>query len=96
MSPAPNYCFQCGDPFPWTDKNLKVAKEMAAELEDLTDEEKRLLQQSIDELMTDSPGVQLAATRFNRMMNKVKHAGQPLREMMIELVAETTKRMLSP
>lgn len=96
ITPAPNYCFQCGKAFTWTEKYLKVAKEMAAELEDLTEEEQELLQQSIDVLMTDSPEVQLAATRFNRMMKKVKQAGQPLRELMIELVAETTKRMLSP
>jgi hypothetical protein len=96
MTPAPSYCYQCGKAFPWTEKYLKVAKEMASELEDLTGEEQELLQQSIDELMTDSPEVQLAATRFNRLTRKVKQAGQPLRELMIELVAETTKRMLTP
>lgn len=96
MEPAPNYCYKCGEPFPWTGKYLEAAKQMAAELEELTEEEKELLQESIAELVKDTPEAQLAATRFNRLLGKVKKAGDPLRELMIQIVAETTKRMISP
>jgi hypothetical protein len=45
--PAPGFCQHCGKPFPWTDRKLAAAKEMADELEGLSPDEREKLKQTL-------------------------------------------------
>ena len=94
--PPPNYCHACGNPYPWTDRYREVAKAMAEDVKGLSRKERQLLKQNIDDLIDNTVEAELAATQFNRLIAKSKMAGQPLREFMIQVSAETIKRMLSP
>jgi hypothetical protein len=94
---APAFCYNCGSPFPWTESRLKAAKELAREIEDLSDKEKDILEQSIDEIISDSPKTTLAALRFKKLVAKAgKVAAEALRDILVDIVSETAKKTLWP
>ena len=66
----PSYCHACGKPYPWTALKLEAAKELVEELDGLDAEERQLLKQSLDDLVTDSPKTEVAGLRFKRLMKK--------------------------
>lgn len=66
----PSYCRACGKPYPWTALKLEAAKELVEELDGLDAEERQLLKQSLDDLVTDSPKTEVAGLRFKRLMKK--------------------------
>lgn len=93
----PAYCDACGAPFPWTEARIKAAKDLAAELEGLADHERALLAASIDDLVRDTPRTQLAATRFKKLLAKVKErGGAVLWDMVKGLASEAAKKILLP
>ncbi|MGH7889208.1 MAG: DUF2321 domain-containing protein [Thermodesulfobacteriota bacterium] len=59
----PAFCPNCGKPYRWTETKIQTARELAQELENISDEEKRILTQSIDEIVKDTPKTTIAATR---------------------------------
>jgi len=91
----PRFCYNCGKPFPWTEKALKAAKELADEIENLTKEEKEILKQSLDDLVKESPNVQVAALKFKKIMKKVgKTSTQAFKEILISILSESVKKLL--
>ena len=62
----PSYCYNCGTAFPWTVCSLEAAKELADELETLTQEEKEQLKNSFPDLMKNTPKTTVAETRFQK------------------------------
>lgn len=92
---VPVFCSECGKPYPWTEKKLNAAKELAAELEELTPEEKRILEMSIDEISRNSPQATVGATRFKKLMLKVgTAAGGILKDVITDIASETAKKVL--
>ena len=74
---------------------IKVTKEYADEIEALSREEKELLKKSIDELIRDTPGTQLAASRFKRLASKGGAAAlEGLKTLMLDVVTEGVKKIL--
>ena len=95
MRLTPSYCRGCGEPYPWTRAGLDAAKEMVAELAGLDADEKKLLQTSIDDIASDTPRTDLAASRIKRLLAKVgKEAAETLREIVIRLAVDTAKGKL--
>lgn len=94
---VPLYCYNCGDPYPWTKTALKVAKDLAAETEGLTDEEKTQLSDSIDDLVKDGPRTILATTRFKRLVSKAApELLYGLKDILIDIISETAKKAIWP
>lgn len=93
----PSYCHKCGAPYPWTEARLQAARELADELDDLTPEEREALKGSLDDLVADTPRTALAATRFKKLVSKAGPAvADGFKEMLIEIVTESAKRLLWP
>jgi len=91
----PAFCYACGKPYPWTEAKLKVAHEMAEELENLSPSEKENLHQSIDDMVTDSPRTELAVTRFKRILVKVgEPAARALRELVVDIASSTAVKLI--
>jgi hypothetical protein len=44
----PNYCHNCGRPYPWTQANLDSLRELVEETEGLSDEDRHKLAQSLE------------------------------------------------
>jgi len=92
---SPAFCIQCGAPYPWTERGLEAARELAAELESLDDSEKELLAASLDDIVRDTPKTSAAATRFKRLMAKAGGtAAQAFKHILIDIASETAKKTI--
>ncbi len=91
----PAFCSSCGKPYPWTDRSLQAGRELASEMEGLSDVDREALAGTLPDLLTDTPRTQAAATRFRRLMGKVtKTAGGALREFVVNVASEAAKRTI--
>lgn len=92
---CPSYCEKCGKAFPWTLSRIEAAQELARELEGLTEEEREILANSINDIVKDSPRTIVATTRFKKVVSKV---GLPVanafKEILTDVVSETVKKSL--
>ncbi len=94
---SPAFCHNCGSPYPWTEEKLKAAQELIYEDEELSDDQKEILNKTLPDLVSETPRTQLAATRFKKIVNKaVNFTGEGLKQILIEIAAESAKKMLWP
>ena len=94
---APAFCHNCGKPYPWTQKGLEAARELAAEIEGLTDSERAFLTSSLDDLVRDTPQANVAAVRFKKIVSKTGTAvAQGFKDILINIVSETVKKLIWP
>jgi hypothetical protein len=90
---ASAFCHNCGEPHPWTVARIEAAKELAHEAEDLDEDERELLAQSIDDIVRDTPRTQLASSRFKRLLAKMgKGTADAMRQIAISLATEAAKK----
>ena len=66
----PSFCHECGHAYPWVGKRLQAAKDLADELDELSDEEKQKLKATLDDLIPDTPQTEVAGTRFKKIMRR--------------------------
>ena len=93
----PAYCYNCGNPYTWTEKRLAAAQEIAAELENLTGTEKESLRESLDDLVRDTPRTPAAVTRFKKLVAKAGSvAAECFKNLLVEIVSETVKKQIWP
>lgn len=95
ITKSPRFCSNCGKPYPWTESAVEAAKELARELDNLTEEEKGTLERSIDEIVRDTPQATVATNRFKRLVSKAgKGASELFRSLLANVVSETIKRSI--
>jgi len=94
---APGFCHNCGKPYPWTEQKIHAAQELAQEIENLSEDEKKILTQSIDDIVKDSPKTPLATTRFKRIVSKAgKEVAGALRDILVDIASEAARKTLWP
>lgn len=90
---APAFCHSCGTSFPWTQRKLDAAKELADEFEELTKKEREKLKGSLDDLISDTPKTQVAEARFKRLMKKAgREAYDGMKSILVDVVSEAVKK----
>jgi hypothetical protein len=93
----PAFCGECGKPFPWTERRLEAARELALEADHLSDEERKQLAESLPDLARDTPRTQVAATRFRRLAAKAgAETANALRAVLIDVMSEAAKKAIWP
>ncbi len=93
---APSFCTDCGRPFPWTQSKVQAAVELAQELEVLDEQDRAMLEESIDDLVRDTPAATVAVVRFKRIMGKVGHESASMfREILVGVLSEGAEKMLA-
>lgn len=91
----PNYCYNCGEAFPWTAERIAAAQTLADESDGLTEEEKKQLKASIPDLTKDSARTELAAVRYKRLIKKAGAVvGPALNKIAVEIATEGAKKLL--
>lgn len=91
----PKYCYNCGRPYPWTVKSIEAAKELATEVDNLTEEEKELLKKSIDDLVKEGPNQEVAQSRFKRLISKVgPEFVNGFKNILTDILSETIKKSI--
>jgi hypothetical protein len=91
----PRFCYECGNPYPWTQKKLKAAKELTVELDELSDKEKEVFKKSLDALVRDTPETEVSAIRIKKLLVKTGETGAVLfRNILVDILSETAKKSL--
>jgi len=81
----PAYCHNCGKPYPWTESALEAMKEIIREDEDLFDDEKERMSQSLPDLLSETPRTDLAIMRVKKFaLRATKEVGSALLSFVIE------------
>jgi hypothetical protein len=68
-----SYCWNCAAAYPWTERRITVAKDLAIDLDMLTSAERDELAGLIDDVVRDTPGAPVAARRMKALMEKAGH-----------------------
>lgn len=72
----PSFCHECGAPYSWTAERLLTAKQFVEELDDIPESERRLLAQSLDDIVRDTPSSPLAVMRVKKAVTRLKRTWQ--------------------
>ena len=89
----PAYCLNCGQPYPWTSDALQAARELAGELDGLSDQERETLRGTLDDLVSDTPRTQVATARFKKLAEKTgKEGAGLLKNVLYGVVTEAVRR----
>lgn len=89
------YCFNCGEAYPWTDAALKNAILVLQEEADLSPELKESTSASLPDIITETPGTNLAIIRLKKCLSSAgKFTSDALRQFVIDFGCELAKRSL--
>lgn len=92
---APAFCEECGMPYPWTERKLAAAKEIAEEMDELSAEDKEKLKASLDDLIREGPRTEPAKLKFKNVMRKVgKESYEVMKTAVSDLVSETIRKAI--
>lgn len=91
----PNFCRNCGKPYPWTERRLQAAKELIDQEQTLAPDEKIALEADINDITHDAPRTQAAAIRIKAFLAKVPGVvGSALRDIVVDVASETAKKII--
>lgn len=92
----PAFCHSCGQPFSWTERRLEAAGELARLTDELGASRDELIA-SLPDLTGDTPRATVAAVQWRNALSAVGgHAALALKEVLVDVVSETAKKMMFP
>lgn len=90
-------CYNCGRPYPWTERALTAAAELVDLEESISREERQALKDDLVNLTSDTPRTSIAVLKMKRWLSKAKPAAaSAMRDTLIALVSEAAKKALLP
>lgn len=95
MKHTPSYCFNCGNPYPWTESALKSAQELL-ELEGvLSKEDLDYFNENKSSLIADTPNSKVVATKLKLFISKVSSStGSVLKDIIVDVASESVKKII--
>ena len=93
----PKYCYNCGQPYPWTKSHLDAIQELIEFDENLSAEEKSYINDNVQSLTIDTPKTTVVATKFNYYLKKAGSATiSATRDILVEIASEAAKKIIFP
>lgn len=93
--PAPGYCVNCGQAYPWTETRLAIFQEYSNELDELNATEKEELRDAVTDLVRSSPKAPIAEKKFKRIMKKLgKDSYEGIKGILTDIASETLKKAM--
>jgi hypothetical protein len=94
---APAFCQHCGCAFPWTERTIQSAIELAVESGGLSQPDQEQFTQSVHEIAHDTPKAKLAGSRLARLLGKMtKTTADAVRDMLVDIASEAVKKVIWP
>jgi hypothetical protein len=91
----PSFCFACGKPFPWTERRVQAAKDLADEVEGLDGAELSKAKDSFIVLVSDTPQTPVAAARVVKLLQKAGPViGGGIRDIVVSIATDAAKKMM--
>lgn len=92
---VPSYCYNCGEPYPWTKAAMEAIAELVMEDEELRDKEKEALVSSLPDAIAETPKTGLAAVRIKKALSAAgKFTAEGLRQFAIDFGCEFLRKQL--
>ena len=88
---VPSYCHNCGKPYPWTENKIATAIQIFAESGNLNDDEKKTIEEDINNIAKDIPQAELSAMRIKRIWEK---CGTVAYNVIMEFASKTAAEIL--
>jgi hypothetical protein len=93
---APAFCQECGKPFPCTESRMEAAMDLAGQL-GLDIPERVMLEESIDEIVRDTPKATAEAVRFRSIVDKAgPWALDAFKNILVSIAADGVKHIIWP
>ena len=94
---VPYYCYNCGSPYPWTQKILDNAVELLSLDEDLDESSKELIRSAIPELIVDTPTTPVYAAKYKKGISKASEIlSSSMHNLLVDVISESAKKILFP
>ncbi len=91
----PQFCHNCGKPYPWTRRYTEAIVEMINLSTDLDTDEKADFKGSIADLVQDTPRTPVAQTKYKKYIGKVSsEIGKGIRDVLVDIASETIRKSL--
>lgn len=96
-TPAPNFCHNCGKPFPWTKDSLDSIQELLSLESTLESSELEYLNSNLPSILTDTPKTKLVATKLKLALGKLgSTASSAIHDIIVDVASETAKKIIFP
>ena len=90
-----SFCYNCGTPYPWIESGLEAAKLLIQESDDIPNEQKNILIESLPDIITETPKSKLATTRFKKVISATgKFTAEGIRQFIIDFGCEVVKKQI--
>ncbi len=91
----PAYCYECGEPYPWTKRKMKaVAEEIKLEME-LTEQQQKELISALPALVNEIPETRASAQKVKNILGFIgKAAANALIEEIVTFACSVAKEIL--
>lgn len=91
----PLYCKSCGNPYPWTESALQSAKLLIQEEEELSEQLRTSLVDSLPDIITETPSTNVAIVRVKKCLTSAgKFTADAIRQFVIDFGCELAKKSL--
>ena len=91
----PYYCKACGHPYPWTEAAIEATALVIQEDEELSELERKNLESSLPDLISETPKTQVAAIRVKKaLLTAGTFTAEALRQFVIDFGCELAIRSL--
>lgn len=89
------YCYECGQPYPWTKNALNAMAEIIRDEDSINDNEQEKYITSLPALLSDTPQTKVATNRIKKFFEKAgKATAQSIREILVDVASEAVKKSL--
>ncbi|MCZ3380399.1 DUF2321 domain-containing protein [Rhizobium sp. AG207R] len=91
----PSYCHACGKPFPWIERAVAAARDLADEIENIEPAELERAKQSFLALTADTPQTAVAAARIKKLLSKAGPVvGKGIRDIVVSIATDAAKKTI--
>jgi hypothetical protein len=93
----PAFCYNCGKPYPWTERAISAAAQLAADDESLSEEEAAAFEKDLGEIARETPQAKASAGRIRKLLGKMASGtATAIREIIVDVASEAVKKTLWP
>lgn len=91
-----SFCFNCGKPYPWTTSMLETMELLIQEDDDLQEQQKTSLIESLPDIIVETPKTKLALARMQKgLIAAGKFTAEGIRQFVIDFGCELAKKSLN-
>ncbi len=93
----PKYCYNCGKAYPWTELQIRAAKKIIDQLDELQLSEREEFKTAIDDIVHETPDAKPAAYKIKTVLAKVRGEAQTMiRDLIVDIASEAIVKIIMP